>query len=279
MAAYRRKLEWFWQRVYADFLMPSRLGEFERLLRTALANEYEILSVQSFFNLARRGQIRGKLMINRHDIDSDLKTAKRMFEIEKRLGVCASYYFRLSTIDIPFMQKLNCYGSEASYHFEEIATYAKRFCIKNKTDIVQNMPTIQAQFKNNVLGIRKQTNLSLSTVASHGDFVNRLLQIKNWELLTPELRAELGIILEVYDPEMNEYVISRYADRQYPLLFHPLSPYDAIDRGDQVILILTHSRNWDSNSISNLKEEYKRAWESMRYTYRRSRSVAAKNKV
>mgnify|MGYP006145381963 CR=1 FL=1 len=64
------------------------------------------------------------VLVHRHDIDTDLPTARRMFALEQKHGVRASYYFRLSTLDFGLMRDIERYGSEASYHYEEIATYA-----------------------------------------------------------------------------------------------------------------------------------------------------------
>jgi hypothetical protein len=66
------------------------------------------------------------VLVHRHDIDSDLRTARKMFALEVKHGVQASYYFRLSTLDYGFMRDIEAAGGEASYHYEEVATYAKR---------------------------------------------------------------------------------------------------------------------------------------------------------
>jgi len=43
-------------RVYADYLMPSRLGEYESLVRAVAAAGYAQLSVRDFIRQVRRSQ-------------------------------------------------------------------------------------------------------------------------------------------------------------------------------------------------------------------------------
>ncbi len=62
----------------------------------------------------------------RHDVDTDPGTAAAMWDIERELGVESSYFFRLSTLAPALMADIAAGGSEASYHYEEVATVAKR---------------------------------------------------------------------------------------------------------------------------------------------------------
>ena len=86
------------RRIYSDYLMPDRTADYEALLRAAIGAGYVLMSVRDFIDLGQVGPQR--VMVLRHDIDTDPGTARRLFEIEE-------------------------YGSEASYHFEEIAGFVK----------------------------------------------------------------------------------------------------------------------------------------------------------
>jgi hypothetical protein len=85
----------------------------------------------------------------RHEIaiDSDLKTARAMFDLERKLDIRSSYYFRLSTGDIPFMRELEAEGSEAGYHYEEIATFAKCNGIRTKKGSLPECVKCRIYFK------------------------------------------------------------------------------------------------------------------------------------
>lgn len=255
-------------RIYSDFIMPSRLQEYEALLSVALKREYYICSIERFWKIYQSAEFnqQTKYLILRHDIDSDVSTAQEMFSVEKHLGVTASYYFRLSTLDISFMQTLNSYGSEASYHYEEIATYAKKHHIKTAQAIYSNLHAIQDLFARNLVKLRESTGLPMHIVASHGDFVNRFLGIPNHELLRDqELRKENQIVLEVYDKDMMKYVTSRHSDTAYPAFWKPGSPLEAINKGSKVVYVLTHPRHWRVNIGENFKDDINRIIEGVQY--------------
>lgn len=264
----KNRIKATYYRIYSDFFMPSRLKEYKSLLQKALGQNYEIHSVISFLRLIENEGVdeKKKYLILRHDIDTDLVTAKEMWKIEQQLGIESSYYFRLSTIDVSFMQTIHASGSEASYHFEEIATYCKRNKLKNRDDVHNNIENIRSIFKENYLYLKQLTGLPMKTVASHGDFVNRKLGISNEEILKDErLRTELGIHLEVYDEAVMKYVTRRHSDMLAPTFWKPKSPLYSIQKNKQVIYILTHPRHWQIHLAENLVDNLKRLWEGFRY--------------
>ena len=93
-------------RIYSDYFMPSRLDEYERIIKKTLELKYKILSVRDFYYLIKNNKLdkSKRYFINRHDVDTDVGTAKEKFNIEKKYNVKASYYFRLSTLDYNFMK-------------------------------------------------------------------------------------------------------------------------------------------------------------------------------
>ncbi|MCG8449216.1 MAG: hypothetical protein MI725_06505, partial [Pirellulales bacterium] len=172
------------KRAYADFLMPSRLHEYRALLTEFLSNGYRTTTLREFARLAKAkaadaGQ---RLLVLRQDVDTDLATSRAMWQIERELGVNATRYFRLSTIDVPFMQDIEKEGGEASYHFEEIATFAKRHGLTSRRQVLERLPEVKNMFRDNITRLRAMTGLPMQTVASHGDFVNRKLDLCNWEI-------------------------------------------------------------------------------------------------
>jgi hypothetical protein len=161
-------------RIYSDFLMPSRLNGYKIILEIALDKKYEMHSIISFWNLIKNNKIdpHKKYFISRHDIDTDISTARKIWETEKELGIISTFYFRLSTIDKNLMFEIDNYGSEASYHYEEIAHYCKQRTIKSQEEVLQHITTIRKEFKNNYLTLKKEIGRPMRTIASHGDFVN-----------------------------------------------------------------------------------------------------------
>lgn len=241
-------------RLYSDYLMPSRLPEYETLLVRAAQCGYQQLSVRDFHCAVRQeAQPPTRVLVHRHDIDSDLRTARKMFALETKHGVRASYYFRLSTLDYGFMRDIEAAGSEASYHYEEVATYAKRHRLRRGDEVRARFPEIRALFMRNFKRIGEHLGTPMTTVASHGDFANRRLKVINHELLRDaELRRRCGIECESYDADLLRHFDLYISDRPYPVYYYPLSPFEALGRYERVCF-LTHPIQWETNWLENTR--------------------------
>ena len=252
-------------RIYSDYLMPSRLDEYESILKKLNENGYKHITFKEYKKLLETNRLEGKYFINRHDIDTDVATAKEFFKIEKKYNAYASYYFRLSTLDFDFMREIEDSGSEASYHFEEIATFAKEHHIKSKNEILNRLNEIKDNFKQNFKMIEQKLGFKLSTVCSHGDFANRALKIVNNELTKDKsLREELGIICETYDKDiMNSFDIY-VSDRPYPIFYTPKSVFEYIGKAE-IICMLTHPRQWRTNFTINTLDNFHRLYEGLKW--------------
>lgn len=251
-------------RIYSDYGMPSRLTAYEKLICAGKEAGFMQTSVRNFFDSiqARHPDI-SKFIVHRHDIDTDLRTTRKLFEIEKRHGVKSSFYFRLSTLDFKLMREIEEYGSEASYHYEEIASFAKKFKIKDPALIRSRLPEIRSIFQENFLSLEKQLGIKMRTVASHGDFVNRRLNLNNSEILADKrLREECGIECEAYDPEFLRHVDIYIADRPPPQYYCPISPLKGISQYKRICL-LTHPRQVETNWKENTKNNISRLLEAV----------------
>ena len=248
-------------RIYSDFLMPSRLREFENILIRALEAGYHFRSVIDLFS--NPVGVGGKTIILRHDIDTDSRTAEEFFTIERKLGISSSYYFRRSTMDFNLMRAIHESGSEASYHYEEIADHVKNTGTKDRNTILNDIDHIRLQFKKNFLKIKSETGLPLNSVASHGDFINRRINIPNYFLLEDEsFRTELDIHVECYDRRLLDKIDLYISDSSYPLFFNPMYPDEAFNNF-RTILILIHPRHWHARISENLKENFTRFRETL----------------
>lgn len=254
-------------RLFNDFLMPSRLDELEKLLLAAIFNGYTFVSIGHFMSLAREGKLdsRARYLMLRHDIDTDVKTARALWQLESRNGLRGTFYFRLQTANLTLMKEIHASGAEVGYHFEEIATVAKQ---KGRKGAI-NLPLLKKDagelFCSNLATLRQKSGLPLRGIASHGDFVNRQLGIINHELLTPGIRKLMHIDYEAYDAELVNHLSSRFADMEYPGIWKPENPLDAIQRGDQVIKLLIHPRQWCSNPLVNARDNLNRLYEGIHY--------------
>lgn len=255
-------------RLYADFLMPSRLGAYRDLLARCLDAGYAFLSVEGLW--ARRGDKAAldtsPVVVLRHDVDTDPGTAAAMWAIERELGILGSYFFRLSTLDISLMTEIAATGGHASYHYEEIATLAKRGRLRTRAAVERRIGEARAEFLRNITELRAVTGLPMSVVASHGDFVNRHLGMPNWELLADEdFRRRAAVELETYDAAAMRPVTSRHSDTLHPRYWLPTPPEAAILRRERVIYLLVHPRHWHVSRGTNARDDLGRLKESVMY--------------
>lgn len=254
------------KRLYEDFFMPSRLSEYAEMLRVALQNGYTVLSIEHYLKIIRADKIgSGRFLVLRHDVDSDVETAKIMLDIECSFGVPASYYFRLCTIDTDFMRRIARTGGEVGYHYEEIATFSKKQGFKTRAEVERCLPEIRDAFRRNLLSLRSRTGLPMKIVASHGDWMNRRLRMLNHELFDDELRREMSIEAEAYDSCLLYGITSRISDSNYPLFWNPVDPRVPLSEGSPVVYVLTHPRHWASNVHENALLELNRISEAFKY--------------
>lgn len=211
------------------------------------------MTVRDYYEILRTTGIGNeKILLNRHDVDSDIKTAKAFFEIETKHKVKATYYFRLSTLNEKFCREIEKFGSEASYHFEEIASFCKKKHIKTKAQAEANMELIREIFCNNFRMVEKVIGKKITTVCSHGDFVNRKLSLINNEITKSSLlRKELGINCETYDKDLINSFDIYVSDRKYPEFFSQSHVLDYIGKVKKIYL-LTHPGNWRVNLRENI---------------------------
>lgn len=255
-------------RVYSDYFMPCRMNEYKDLVEKFVCQGYETHSIISFWRLLVSGAdvTKGKYLLLRHDVDINPAAAEEMWRIEQDLGAKSSFYFRLSTMDLELMKRIEDSGSEASYHYEEIATIIKQRRLRTKDDVLKCMPEIQRLFWQNYTCLKHKSGLPMASVASHGDFTNRILSIPNWYLLqSSDLRKKLRIEVETYDRELMKYVIIRYSDALYPNLRKPNNPEDAIGQGASVVYILTHPGRWKRSVALRIRHDVTRLVEGFNY--------------
>lgn len=250
-------------RMYSDYLMPSRLAHHERLLLQARDAGFAQTSVRAFHASLSATKPGKKVIVHRHDIDTDLRTTRKLFDLESKYGIHASYYFRLSTLDLGLMREIEAAGSEASYHYEELATFAKKNHISDPAEIRSRLPQIRAEFESNVQSITQRFGKKLDTVASHGDFVNRRLKVANTEILDDhQLRARCGIACETYDKNLLDHFDLYISDRPAPVYYRPISPLEAISHHSKICL-LTHPRQFETNWWENTKDNLQRFYQGL----------------
>jgi hypothetical protein len=251
---------------WQNFLMPDRLDEYRALLRLLLAKGYVFQTMAEFaVGVREERRLADRVCVLRNDVDSDPSGAGRMFEIDRVEGVRATYYFRLSTIDRTLIARMCAAGAEVGYHYEELATLAKRAGLRSRPDVEQCIGAIRNMFRRNVEEFRLATGVSPRTIAAHGDFANRRLGIPNNLAIDRALMDEFGILAETYEPWLMRAATARLADRAAPVWWHPCAPESALKRDPAVLYILLHPRQWVRAPMRNLGLDILRAVDGIRY--------------
>lgn len=256
------------QRLYEDYFKKDRLPDYERVLEAFRDAGYKMVGTLGLHKMVNGGGIAGKVFINRHDIDTSPRVAREMFEIEKAVyghEGSVTYYFRDSTIDKKLIRDIDDFGYETGYHYEEIATLEKRKKTKSLDGLMQALPESREMFLNDLARFRSDTGSPSMTVASHGDFINVKYKLQNHELLKNEtIRKQAGIVVEAYDDSIMKYVEARYADQVLHSKFSD-EVIKGISEGHNVIMALTHPRNWKVDVIANTRENVTRLWQGYKY--------------
>ena len=264
----RRGMRRMRDRVYSDFVMPSRLALYGELLERALEGGYRICSVGHLWRQVVGGgpAPSERYMVLRHDIDTDPGTAAAMWDIDRGLAVRSSYFFRLSTLAPELMASISTGGGEASYHYEEFSSVAKRRRLRSRSDALAALPEARAEFAANIERLRVRTGLPMRVVAAHGDFVNRRLGIPNSIVLADSaFRLQVGIDLEAYDEQYLRKLTKRHSDAPHPHWWEGKDPAIMIDARVPVISVLIHPRHWRVNRVDNTRDNLRRVLEGVRY--------------
>lgn len=254
------------KRIGLDYFLRNRINEYDHLIKTALDKGFEIMPHSQFYDLVKKNEIGSrKILMIRQDIDSDPNYCREWLRIEKKYQIHTSYYFRLCTIDIPIMKEVLAYGSDCGYHYEELASYAKRHKIKSAEEIQQHFDEIRKEFKHNLSALETQLGSKIQYIASHGDFANRKLKMPNHTFINREVLDDNGLVFEAYDAEFLDNYSINIMDAGGPGYYNgPISQLDALDQY-QIVHLLLHPKNWRSSFYWNTYENSKRFFEGLKY--------------
>lgn len=258
------------QKIYEDYMKKSRLPNYKDVLMAAKANGYEMIGIRDFYMRVINGNVgqNTKYLINRHDIDTSPKIARKLFEIELEVyghEGTSTYYFRNSTIDKILIKDIEKEGYETGYHYEEIATFEKRMKLKDKKAIKERIPEIREIWLQNLMKFRESTGSMSQTVSSHGDWINDKYSISNLELVQNcNMLEQASVLIDAYDERFNTLVEKRFAD-QILLAGFADKVISSINQKIKIIQILTHPRNWKTDYYANSKENLKRLFQGIKY--------------
>jgi hypothetical protein len=242
-----------------------------RLLTAAIEHGYGSMTLSGFMERVARAELGGgdRILLLRHDIDSDTGRARRMSLLERELGLTGSYFFRRCTWDVGLMRELAAAGFEVGYHYEELATVVKKGGVGTAPAARQLIDTGRAVLRASLEELRAGSGLRLDVLAAHGDFANRFVGVSNEELLAErDFRAEIGVRLEAYD--VAPHVDARCADGAGGR-WSPRDPMESIREGAPVVELLWHPRAWGAAPVCNARIDLDRVRDGAAYRVRRAR--------
>jgi len=143
------------------------------------------LSFYEYFSLKLKPD---RFCIIRHDVDRMPRRAMRMAELENRLGVHATYFFRIkrNTFRPDIIRSISELGHEIGYHYESLS------------DAKGNFDLALADFAQNLEKIRRIA--PVQTVVMHGRPLSKYDNLDLWRM--PDARSRrkdsFGLLGEVY---------------------------------------------------------------------------------
>jgi peptidoglycan/xylan/chitin deacetylase (PgdA/CDA1 family) len=253
-------------RLYQNYVMPDRLAEYGGLLSSILKRGYRFVPMADFARAVREKEsFEGPIAILRVDVDSNPCGARRMFQLERALGIRATYYFRLATIERSVIEEMAQHGTEIGYHFEELSTLARQRGFRGLPDVEPTRDELRQQFRHNFARFQRQTGISPRTIAAHGDFLNRRLGLRNNWFVDRPLMEEFRVIAEVYEPWLVSRITARVADRAAPAWWHPRSPEEALKASPAVLCLVMHPRQWVRDPWGNTVADFERVGAEVQY--------------
>lgn len=187
-----------------------------------------------------------KVLILRHDIDDAGPGTQIMFDIERKEGVKATYYFRWCTFDLNLINEIHNAGFEVGLHYETIANY----CEDHHTRKIGSaeIAICRENLKTEIKDFKEKTGINIQTISSHGNPINREIHMPNNVLLQGQNYSDYGIVSETYDREILKNEIKSYICDNDLLkndgFSYRANPIDSIMQNKQVIEFLSHPTHW-----------------------------------
>lgn len=245
------------KRIIRKLIQSSRLDEYRKILMAAMEQGYILTSLADWYeNNFYPGK---KVLLLRHDVDMNAYCALKMFDIEYKLGVKSTYYFRWLTEDSSIIKKIAREGFEVSLHYETLATYCRKNKIKTQSSIKEE------DFKKCFDQLLEEKKMfekkygKVKTLSSHGAPRNRKINTPNHVVLNAGNKDLLNIYFETYDSSImnriDKYISDSSINTDHKWRNNS-DPLDEIRKNTSTICLLTHPQHWYYSPVANLKHIY-----------------------
>jgi hypothetical protein len=223
---------------------PQRLQEYDAYLRAARAASYDLVSLEVW--LRDPDRYAGRTVVLRHDVDFDAASAWRMSIVERRLGACATYYFRWATFSRRAIEAIRRNGSQVGLHYETLTRRAIEQDIRTPDGVTPAFLEVCRDELGTEIACFKALADGCASVCAHGDRRARLIGVTNNRLLQGESYVDYGIGLSADDPAAMRRIDCWVSDGDGGDTYWSagVSFPEALATGHRCILLNVHPNHW-----------------------------------
>ena len=210
---------------------------YEQLLTTLISNEFVFLTIEDYFSSIH--PLSEPFILMRHDVDRKPQNSLRMAKLEAKLGIKATYYFRIitKTFKPNIIKEIANLGHEIGYHYENLTTANSQ--IKNVNPVKysrsSNFTGQECKIKNEEEYKEKLFELAIKDFEKNLNRLREIVPIKNI--------CMHGSPLSKWD---NRMLWDKYDYRDFGITSEP---YFDIDY-NKVFYITDTGRQWNNQTSS-----------------------------
>ena len=255
--------------MFRDFTLEM----YENLCQSLINNNFVSTTVVEYLQNASESS--KKRVVLRHDVDKLPNNALRMGNLEHKLDMKSTFYFRVSTFNEDIVTKLHALGHEIGYHYEVLA--------KNNGDKKKAI----GQFKLELDKFRKI--VPIETICMHGSPLSRWKDSDLWDkykLEDYQIKGEAFLSLDYqrinyFTDTGRSWAGQNYNVRDeveggesFPKIKYTPDLINFLPDFKKDISINTHPQRWNSSNIRWLMELLGQNLKNIgkRYILKRNRS-------
>ncbi|MDX9773079.1 MAG: hypothetical protein RBT02_06625 [Bacteroidales bacterium] len=201
--------------------MDFTTSTFSALISTLKDSGYSLMPFESYISMQPDNAV-----ILRHDVDRRPGKSLKTAEIENRLGVRGTYYFRAhpDSFDISVIRQIAGLGHEIGYHYEDLTDAVKK--TKDKR---------QKRFKPGIRNEEELVKIALDSFRGNLNMIRQIVPVKTICMHgSPLSKWDSRLLWKYYD----------YRD-----LGIVAEPYFDVNL-DNLLYLTDTGRRWDGDSVS-----------------------------
>lgn len=225
-------------------LARARWSEYAGLLEAALENGYEVLGVEQWLTAGAPGGD-GPLLILRHDVDQQPRSALAMARLERELGIGSAWYFRWRTADAATIARLREDGAAVGFHYETLSRLALERGARTGSDVAALVPEARRLLATEIATFARLHG-PIRSICPHGD--SRAPLARNASLVGAGDAPGLGVEHDVNEAMRERGLGHWLTDRTRGEGGWAPGPRPAelLAEGCSPLLCVVHPNNWSS---------------------------------